>query len=124
MRKIHEAKVKNIPEVTLWGSGKPKREFLYIDDLASAVLFLMDTYSEPETINVGTGLDISIKELAYLVKSVVKYDGKILFDTSYPDGTPRKLLDVTKIHSIGWNHSTLLLDGIQSMYIYFVSHVV
>lgn len=112
LRKFIEAKNNNANEVSIWGSGAPKREFLYVDDLAKACLFLMLNYNEPETINIGTGEDLSIKELALLIKKTVGFDGNLVFDASKPDGTPRKLLDVSKINAIGWKHETALEEGI------------
>ncbi|GGC45200.1 GDP-L-fucose synthase [Parapedobacter defluvii] len=122
IRRFHEAKETNQPSVTIWGSGTPKREFLYADDLAAACVYLMNHYSERELINVGTGEDLSIKELAELVKDVVGYNGKLAFDTSKPDGTPRKLMDVSKLHNLGWKHSTSLEEGISKAYQDFLRH--
>lgn len=116
IRKFHEAKVSNASEVVIWGSGKPRREFLHSDDMASACLFLMENYSQPLPVNVGTGEDIEIIELARLVKSIVGYHGNILLDSSKPDGTLRKLLDVNKINSLGWRYTIKLEDGIRSVY--------
>jgi GDP-L-fucose synthase len=112
LRKFIEAKKNNTNEVSIWGSGSPKREFLYVDDLAKACLFLMLNYNEPETINVGTGEDLAIKDLALLIKKTVGYEGNLVFDASKPDGTPRKLLDVSKINNLGWKHETNLEQGI------------
>jgi GDP-L-fucose synthase len=116
IRKFHEAKISHSPEVVVWGSGKPKREFLHVDDLADACVFLMQHYSAEETVNVGTGEDISIAELSAIVAQVIGYEGKIVFDTSKPDGTPRKLLDVSKLHQAGWHHSIDLQTGIARTY--------
>lgn len=116
IRKFHEAKISQSPEVVVWGSGKPKREFLHVDDLADACVFLMKHYSAEETVNVGTGEDISIAELSAIVAQVIGYEGKIVFDTSKPDGTPRKLLDVSKLHQAGWHHSIDLQAGITRTY--------
>ena len=116
IRKFHEAKTTGKETVVLWGSGTPKREFLYVDDLADALLFLMQHYEDEEPINIGTGDDIAIRELALLVKEITSYKGKIIFDTSKPDGTPRKWLDVTKIHNLGWFHKTNLPEGIKKVY--------
>lgn len=116
IRKFHEAKVNHAPEVEVWGTGTPRREFLHSDDLADACLFLMNTYEESEIVNIGVGEDISIKELAYLIKEVVGYDGEIVFNTSAPDGTPRKLVDVTKINSLGWKATIPLEEGIKAVY--------
>ncbi len=120
IRKFHEAKQNNSPDVVIWGSGMPKREFLFADDLAEACLFLMDTYNEKEIINIGCGEDITIKELAELIKEITGFNGNLLFDTSKPDGTPRKLLDVTKIHALGWHHQTPLKEGMSIAYQDFI----
>jgi GDP-L-fucose synthase len=119
IRKFHEAKVENKPYVEIWGTGTPKREFLYVDDLADALLFLMNRYEGNETINVGTGEDISIKDLALLIKKVVGYEGKLKFDTSKPDGTPMKLLNVNKISELGWTYQTELKRGTERTYCAF-----
>lgn len=116
IRKMHEAKENNSPEVVVWGTGSPKREFLFADDLAEACIFLMNSYDDEQLINVGTGHDLTIKELAELIKEIVGYQGNIVFDTSKPDGTPRKLMDVTKLHNLGWKHTVELRDGIQLAY--------
>ena len=121
IRKFHEAKISN-SSVTIWGSGKPKREFLYVDDLAEACLFLMDNYNSTEIINVGTGEDVSIEELSKIVGDVVGYTGEILYDSTKPDGTPRKLLDVSKINSLGWKHKTSLETGIKNTYEWFLEN--
>ncbi|GAA4443596.1 hypothetical protein GCM10023188_44490 [Pontibacter saemangeumensis] len=121
LRRFHEAKESGAPEVTIWGTGSPKREFLFADDLAAACLFLMETYSGRGLVNIGTGEDVSIKELAGLVKEAVGYEGELAFDTTKPDGTPRKLLDVTKLHSLGWRHTTELREGIRMAYADFLS---
>lgn len=113
IRKFYEAKENNKPSVTLWGTGSPKREFLFSDDLADACVFLMENYSEEQFINIGVGEDISIKDLAELVKEIVGYAGDIEWDTSKPDGTPRKLMDVTRLHNLGWKHKIELEDGIR-----------
>ena len=122
IRRFHEAKVENLAEVVVWGTGTPRREFLFADDLADACLFLMEQYHERELVNIGTGEDISIGELAGLVSQIVGYKGSISFDTSKPDGTPRKLMDVRKLHSLGWKHSTRLEEGIRAAYQDFVSN--
>lgn len=116
IRRFHEAKVAGLKEVAIWGSGTPRREFLFSDDLADACLFLMNTYNEKEIVNVGCGDDITIAALAEMVKEVTDYEGDLVFDTTKPDGTPRKLLDVTKIHSLGWHHKTALRDGLKTAY--------
>ncbi|MEK7568561.1 MAG: GDP-L-fucose synthase [Patescibacteria group bacterium] len=119
IRKFHEAKVNDAPSVTLWGTGSAKREFLHVDDLAEASLFLMQNYNDSSIINVGTGEDVTIKELAEKIKEVVGYRGEIIWDITKPDGTPRKLLDVSKLHTLGWGHSISLNDGISSTYKWF-----
>ena len=116
IRRFHEAKQQNLPEVVIWGSGNPMREFLFADDLADACLFLMEHYNEKEIINIGCGTDITIKELAALIKEITGFTGNLIFDTTKPDGTPRKLLDVTKINNLGWHYKTKLKDGIQLTY--------
>jgi len=121
IRRFHEAKEQNLPSVTIWGTGSPKREFLFADDLAEACYYLMQNYNEPGFVNIGTGEDMSIKDLALLVKQTVGYTGEIQFDTSKPDGTPRKLMDVTKLHNLGWKHHTTLPDGIAMAYHDFLS---
>lgn len=120
IRKFYEAKENGSAEVIVWGSGTPKREFLYADDLADACVFLMQTYNEPGLVNVGVGEDLSIKELAELVKEVTGYEGDIVFDSSKPDGTPRKLMDVSKLHSKGWKHNINLKEGIQMAFADFL----
>ncbi|MCG7385004.1 GDP-L-fucose synthase [Paenibacillus sp. ACRRY] len=121
LRKFHEAKIHSLPTVEVWGSGSPLREFLHADDLADACIFLMNQYEESEIINVGVGKDISIKDLALLIRSIVGYEGEIVFDTSKPDGTPRKLVDVTKIKRLGWSARVDLEEGIRSIYDAYVS---
>lgn len=116
IRRFHEAKVEGKSEVVIWGSGRPKREFLFADDLAEACFFLMENYSEPDPINVGVGTDLTIKELAYLIKNIVGFEGDITFDFTKPDGTPRKLMDVSKLHAKGWKHKVELEDGIKLAY--------
>ena len=116
LRKFHSAKIENQPVVTIWGSGSPMREFLHVDDLAEACLFLMESYNEAELVNIGTGTDISIKDLAMLIKKISGYEGKLEFDASKPDGTPRKLMDVTKLHNLGWKHKISLEEGIKMVY--------
>ena len=116
IRRFHEAKVARTPSVTCWGDGSPLREFLYVDDLADACVFLMENYSGEETVNVGTGKELTIRELAGLVARVVGYEGEIEWDPSRPNGTPRKLLDVSKLGAMGWRYSTELEDGIRLAY--------
>ena len=116
IRKFHEAKISNAKNVTIWGTGQPKREFLYADDMADACRFLMQTYNDKNIINIGTGEDIKIMDLAKIIQSIVGFEGDLVFDETKPDGTPRKLLDVSKIHALGWHHTTTLKDGIQLAY--------
>lgn len=116
IRKFHEAKESKAENVEIWGTGSPRREFLHVDDLAEACVYLMEHYSEPELVNIGTGEDIPIKDLALLIKDVVGFEGELTFDTSKPDGTPRKLMDVSKLHSYGWKHKIGLREGITSVY--------
>ncbi|MBW4481969.1 MAG: GDP-L-fucose synthase [Tildeniella torsiva UHER 1998/13D] len=120
MRKFHEAKVNGDPTVTVWGTGAPLREFLYVDDLADALVFLMNNYSEVDFVNVGTGQEVSIKELALTMKAVVGYEGELVFDTTKPDGTPRKLLDVSRLNAAGWQAKTDLKAGIEQTYAWFL----
>lgn len=116
IRKFHEAKAEGKPNVEIWGTGSPKREFLHSDDLAEACVFLMENYSGKEMVNIGTGEDIAIKDLALLVKEIVGFEGALTFDTTKPDGTPRKLMDVSRLHALGWKHSIDLETGIRSVY--------
>jgi GDP-L-fucose synthase len=116
LRKFHSAKVDGKPTVEIWGSGSPMREFLHVDDLADASLFLMEKYNEAELVNIGTGTDISIKDLALLIMKTAEYKGELKFDASKPDGTPRKLLDVSKLHNLGWKHKISLEAGIKMVY--------
>lgn len=123
IRKFHDAKEQGKSEVVLWGTGSPMREFLYVDDLASACVYLMDHYDGSEVINIGTGVDMTIKDLAELIKKEVGYTGNIVWDESKPDGTPRKLLDVSKLHNLGWEHSVELADGIKMVYQWYKSNI-
>jgi GDP-L-fucose synthase len=123
MRKFHEAAVVGRDEVVVWGTGTPRREFLHVDDLAAACLFLLERYDEPGPINVGVGEDLEIRELAALVAEVTGFTGRTVFDTSKPDGTPRKLLDVSRIKAVGWAPSISLPDGVASTYRWFVDNV-
>ena len=116
LRKFHEAKMNDEPEVTVWGSGTPRREFLHADDMADACVYLMKHYNEEGLINIGVGEDLTIKELAGMIKEITGYNGKIIFDTSKPDGTPRKLLDVSKLSALGWKASISLKQGIAGVY--------
>ena len=120
--KFHEAKTKREDVITILGTGKPLREFIYADDLADACFFLMQSYNEPNIINIGTSEEISILELALLIKEVVGYNGKIIFDTSKPDGTPRKALDVTKLKNLGWQAKTSLKEGLKKTYHWYLRH--
>ncbi len=124
IRKFHEAKVNNQPEVELWGTGSPMREFLHADDMAAACVYLMQTYDGRELVNIGTGVDVTIKELAEKISEIVGYQGKINWNTDKPDGTPRKLMDVGKLHGLGWKHTYDLEDGIRSVYEDFKNHIV
>ncbi len=119
IRKIHEAKIEGKSEVEIWGTGAPRRELLHVDDLAGACLFLMNNYNDSEIINIGTGLDITIKKLAEKTASIIGYQGKLRFDTSKPDGTPLKLLDISKIQSLGWQAEIALNDGIRNTYLWY-----
>ncbi len=121
IRKFHEAKVADAPSVTMWGTGTPRREFLHADDLADACYYLMENYNEPGLVNIGVGDDIPIKELALLIKKVVGYEGEIEHDLTKPDGTPRKLMDVSKLHGFGWKHKIELEEGLQKVYAEFVA---
>ena len=116
IRKFHEAKVNNSPTVSIWGSGTPLREFMYADDLADACIFLMENYDDLQFVNIGVGEDVSIRDLAQLIKEVVGFEGQLEFDSSKPDGTPRKLMDVSKLNSLGWKAKTDLKDGIRLAY--------
>ena len=123
LRKFHEAKVNNYSEVILWGSGLPMREFLYVDDMAKAVVFSLENDLPEYLYNVGTGKDITIRELAGTIQTVTGYKGKIAWDTSKPDGTPRKLMDVSKLKELGWQYSTELKDGIEKTYHWFLQNI-
>ena len=123
IRKFHEAKKEGKKEMMLWGTGVAKREFLNADDLADAAVFLMNNYNDGSIVNVGTGEDVTIKELAETVKAIVGYEGEIVWDSTKPDGTPRKLLDVSKLHSLGWKHTMPLNEGIKSAYDWFLKNV-
>jgi GDP-L-fucose synthase len=120
IRRFHEAKINQLPEVIIWGTGTPLREFLFSDDLADACVFLMNNYDEKQFVNIGIGKDLSIKDLAELIKDVIGYKGTISFDSSKPDGTPRKLMDVSKLHALGWKHQVNLREGIQLAYADFL----
>jgi len=120
MRKFHEAKEANASAVTVWGTGSPRREFLHVDDLADACVYLMQNYSSPEIVNVGWGRDISIAELAEMIGAVIGFEGALEFDKSKPDGTPRKLLDTTRLSKLGWTPSIALQDGIRETYTWYL----
>lgn len=123
IRKFHEAKVNFSPTVELWGSGKPLREFLYVDDMADACVFLLENYDGEQHVNIGTGVEVTIRQLAESVQKAVGYKGKIIWNTDMPDGTPRKLTDVTKLHNLGWHHKVELEEGIQLAYDWFKDNV-
>ena len=120
IKRIHEAKVNNSSEVIIWGSGNVKREFLYIDDFADAIYWLLSKYAGKEALNIGTGEDITVRDLAHKIKSIIGYEGELSFDTSKPDGMPRKLLDISKANSLGWEYTTRLDKGLQQTYEWFV----
>jgi GDP-L-fucose synthase len=122
IRKFEDARAADLPDVVIWGSGTPRREFLHVDDLADACLFLMRRYSEHEHINVGTGEDLTIRDLAEMVREVVYPSARLVFDTTKPDGAPRKLLDVDRLHQLGWRHRIPLRDGLRATYQWFVAH--
>lgn len=122
LRKFHEAKLSNNSEVVMWGTGSPRREFLYVDDLADACIFLMENYQNSDIVNIGTGEDITIKELAEMIKEIVGFKGNIINDISKPDGTPRKLLDVSKLHNLKWKHKMTLNEGIKTTYEWFLQN--
>ncbi|MBQ3377645.1 MAG: GDP-L-fucose synthase [Synergistaceae bacterium] len=123
IRKFHEAKINKAENVILWGTGTPRREFLHVDDLADACVFLMQNYNEDKIVNIGTGEDLEIRELANIIKDITGFSGKIIWDDSKPDGTPRKLLDVSLLHSLGWRHKINLHDGIKSAYNAFLDEL-
>jgi GDP-L-fucose synthase len=123
IRRLHEAKASNHPVFTAWGTGSPLREFMLVDDLADGCFFLMENYDKPELVNVGSGEEISIKDLVFLLADVVGYGGKIEFDITKPNGTPRKLMDSSKIHSMGWRHRTSLREGLRNTYDWYISNL-
>jgi GDP-L-fucose synthase len=122
LRKFHEARQARAAEVVVWGTGQPRREFLHVDDLAAACVFLMNNYSDAQPVNVGCGSDVSIRELAQIVRGVVGFEGEVVFDSSKPDGTPRKLLDVTRLNALGWSPRIPLREGIAATYRWFLEH--
>ena len=123
IRKFHEAKVNNAPQVELWGTGTPLREFLYVDDMADACVFLLENYDGEQHVNIGTGKEVTIRELAEVVRSAVGYEGEIYWNKDMPDGTPRKLTDVTKLHGLGWTHKVELEEGVRLAYEWFKENV-
>jgi GDP-L-fucose synthase len=123
MRKFHSAAAEHLPSVNVWGTGKPRREFLHVDDLADALCFLMQRYDSPDIINVGTGEDVTIADLARLIAEITGFDGRLEFDTTKPDGTPRKLLDVSKLTGLGWRARIPLDEGIRSTYAWYLAHI-
>jgi len=122
IRKFHDAKINNLSEVEVWGTGTPKREFLHVDDMADATVYLMNNYVGEQFVNVGVGEDVSIKGLAEIVKETVGFEGDLKFDSSKPDGTPRKLLDVTKLNEAGWRAKINLVEGVKSTYLWFLDN--
>jgi GDP-L-fucose synthase len=123
IRKVHEAKLSGAPEVSIWGTGTPRREFLHVHDLARACRFLLEEYDSPEIVNIGVGDDVTIRELAELIVEILEYRGQLAFDTTKPDGTPRKLLDVSRIHGLGWQARIPLREGIRQTYAWYLEHV-
>lgn len=122
IRKFHEARANGSATVSIWGSGTPRREFLHVDDLAAASVYLMQNYAGPEIVNIGTGEDIAIRELAELIREITGYRGRLTFDASKPDGTPRKLLDISRVHALGWRARISLREGIESTYAWYLEH--
>jgi GDP-L-fucose synthase len=130
IRKFHDAKKNNAPTVTLWGSGKPMREFMYVEDLADAMIFMLENINAEDLyekgisqLNIGTGKDLTISELASIISDVVGYNGEIVYDSTKPDGTPRKLMDVSRINSLGWKYKTELKDGIEKTYNWYLENI-
>ncbi|WP_460942291.1 GDP-L-fucose synthase [Spirosoma daeguense] len=124
IRKFHEAKINNLPSVEVWGTGSPRREFLHANDLADACFYLMEHYNDELFVNIGTGEDVTIRELAELVKETVGFDGELVWNTEKPDGTPRKLMDVSRLHAMGWKHTTELKEGVEQTYQDFLANEV
>jgi GDP-L-fucose synthase len=122
IRRFHEAKVRSDPTITIWGTGAPRREFLHVDDLADAVVYLMNSYENEQIVNIGWGEDTTIRELAEMIASTARFEGRIEFDTSKPDGPPRKLLDTSRLTSLGWRPKITLRSGIESTYAWFKEH--
>jgi GDP-L-fucose synthase len=123
MRRLHEAKVNNTPEVVIWGTGVSRREFMHVDDLADCVVWLLENYEDKQFLNVGTGEDISIKETAELLQKLVGYQGKLVFDATKPDGMPKKLLDVSKLHAAGWKHKISFEEGLKRTYEWYLANI-
>jgi GDP-L-fucose synthase len=123
LRRMHEAEVNNTPEVLIWGTGVSRREFLHVDDLADAIVWLMENYDQKQFLNVGTGQEISIKDLAEKIKELTGYKGKLVFDATKPDGMPRKLLDVSKLHQAGWHHKTDFDEGLKQTYDWYLANI-
>lgn len=123
LRRIHEAKINNLPEVVIWGTGVSRREFLHVDDLAEAIVWLMEHYDQKQFLNIGTGEDISIKELAEYIQQLTGYAGTLVFDSTKPDGMPKKLLDVSKLHNAGWHHTISFEDGIKRTYEWYLDNI-
>lgn len=123
LRRMHEAEANNTPEVVIWGTGVSRREFLHVDDLADAIVWLLENYEDKQFLNIGTGKDISIKELAQTIKKLVGYKGKLVFDATKPDGMPKKLLDVSKLHEAGWQHKTSFEDGLRRTYEWYLANI-
>lgn len=124
MGRMHKAKLEDTPEFTVWGTGTPRREFLYVDDLADAAVWMLESYDNRQFLNVGTGEDITIRELAETLQRVIGYQGKLVFDTSKPDGTPRKLLDVSRLHDAGWKHKIIFEEGVKRTYDWYLENIV
>lgn len=122
IRKFHDAKINNLPKVEVWGTGKPLREFLHVDDMADACVFLLENYDGEQHVNIGTGVEISIRELAETIKEVVGFEGELVFNTDMPDGTPRKLTNVDKLHGLGWKHKIDLREGVELTYAWFLEN--
>jgi GDP-L-fucose synthase len=123
IRRFHEAKVSKAPKVVIWGSGKARREFIYIEDLADAIIWLMENYDQKQYLNIGTGEDVSMKELAQLIKKLVGYDGELVFDTTKPEGMLRRVYDVSKLHAVGWRHKTSLEEGLKRTYAWYLENI-
>lgn len=123
LRRMHEAKINNVPEVVIWGTGVSRREFLHVDDLGDSIVWLLENYNEKQFLNIGTGEDISIKELAQLIKDLVEYEGELVFDATKPDGMPKKLLDVSKLHDAGWHHKIGFEEGLKRTYEWYLKNI-